>query len=200
MAFKPFNIEKRKPQLHSLVDMAFILLLFFLVTSVIAQLTRTEQKLSIPTPKNERGRAQILVQFIDEDRFFYLDESASTLARRIFANYGYLPMNEQIRMVINSLMNQYTMDKKTLFNQLASLTQSAQNNSRANFFIVFRCPDELPYYHVIDVMQTVSGLPNIQYGCVGGSIDDIRNAKNIRVAEEIVNGGVRQNLIIDFSG
>ena len=198
MANRKFQFERRKPQLHSLVDMSFILLLFFLITSMIAQLTRTEQKMSIPTPKNERGRAQILVQFISEDEVLYLDESASAVAKRIFTDYAYESLSTQINRVINEFMSTFTPDRAELFDRLDQLKAAAQKNPRANYFVVIRCPDDLPYFHVIDVMQAISGLPNIQCGCVGGTINDIRNAQNIRVIEKTVDRGSQLNLIIDF--
>lgn len=199
MAFKSMNEEKRKPQLHSLIDMTFILLLFFLVTSMIAQLAETEQKLAIPTPENKPGRAQILIQFIDQNQLLFLDESAGSIVEYVENFYGFrseeFRKGEIIRMLLSD--KRFMKSKSELLRHLIALKSTVRERGES-YFILIRCPDELPYYHVIDVIQTISDESNLQFGCVGGSIEDIQGARRIYLKQQIENGVLKDNLYIDF--
>lgn len=199
MAFKPLRSGKQKPQLHSLVDLAFILLLFFLVTSMMVQLAEKEQKLSLPTPENKPGRAQILVQLVDANQFIFLDQSANSIVQQVNNNYGFRSEEWRRQEIIRMMMSKMLLTRTQVLEKLAALRDRAAAIPEEINFVLIRCPDELPYYHVIDIIQAVSGLPNIQYGCTGGSPDDIRNARRIYLREESEANGVRrENLVIDF--
>ena len=199
MAFIKNNGTKKKPQLHSLIDMSFILLLFFLVTSMIVQMKEKEQKLAIPTPKNESGRAQKLVQFVNQDRYLYLDESASAIVEDVKGSYDWQPVSWQRGEIMRRFSVERTMDKQQVLSNLAALKDEAKENPQATYFVLVRCPDAVPYYHVIDVIQAVSGVANIQYGCVGGSISDIQNARRIDLVIEPDERNLRrENLVIEF--
>jgi len=199
MALKFEESSRKKPQLHSLIDMSFILLLFFLVTSMIVQMKEKEQKLSIPTPKNEPGRAQILVQFIDQDHFLYLDESAGKIVDDVKSSFGWQPLSWQKQEILRRFQAERSCTKQELLSKLAAQKERAIENPQETYFILIRCPDNLPYYHVIDVIQTVAGVSSIQYGCVGGSIADLQRAKRIdMVIEEDENGVRSENVVIEF--
>lgn len=201
MAFKRFNSNNRRTQLHSLIDMAFILLLFFLVTSMIAQLKKSEQKLSIPTPENEPGRAQILVQFIDATNFLFLDQTANTIVEEVNRTYGFRSEEFRRNMIVEILLERRKFDKPNTLDRLRRLKSRAQDNPQETYFVLIRCPDELPYFHVIDMIQAISGLPNVHYGCVGGSFQDIEDAERIYLQEETgPDGKRRENLVIEFPG
>ncbi|MBN1481077.1 hypothetical protein EH223_01310 [candidate division KSB1 bacterium] len=199
MAFKNMDEKKRKPQLHSLIDMTFILLLFFLVTSMIAQLAETEQKLAIPTPENKPGRAQILLQFIDENQVLFLDESASSIVDYVENLYGFRSEEFRKGQIIRMLFSdkRFMKSKAELLQHLTELKSTVRERGQS-YFILIRCPDDLPYYHVIDVIQTISDESNLQYGCVGGSIDDIQGARRIYLRQQSENGVLKDNLYIDF--
>jgi biopolymer transport protein ExbD len=196
MAQQRWNSEKRKAQLHSLIDMAFILLIFFLVTSMMAKMGGQEQKLSIPTPENQPGRAQIVIQIISADEYWFLDESARETAEDIFRRYPFLPMPQQIEMIMNGFASA-KCDRITLFDKTARLKAVADKNDNS-YFVLIRCPDELPYYHVMDIIQALSGSPNIKYGCVGGKLADITAAAKIKIVPEKTLSGERRNLVIEF--
>ncbi|TDI85356.1 MAG: hypothetical protein E2O78_04695, partial [Caldithrix sp.] len=108
MAFRKLTQAHRKIQLVSLIDLIFILLIFFIISSVMIKLTRAEAKLYIPTPKNEPGEAQILIQIIDQDRYLWIDHSAiDTLNQRSYKLRRPLRQEEKVdlllrRMTINS--------------------------------------------------------------------------------------------------
>ncbi len=199
MAFDKYDVGRKKPQMMSLIDMAFILLLFFLVTSMVAQMTKEEQKLAIPTPENKPGRAQILVQFVDENGFLYLDQTATSIVEQVQNNFGFKSRQWQQQRIVSTLMNDRYFSKTQLLSRLKELKMNASNHPEENYFVLIRCPDEIAYYHVIEIIQAVSGLSNINYGCVGGSIDDIRNADDIALkTERDSQGNKRENLVILF--
>lgn len=199
MAFNKYDMGRKKPQMLSLIDMAFILLLFFLVTSMVAQMTREEQKLAVPTPENKPGRAQILVQFVDENGFLFLDKSATAIVGQVQNNFGYKSQQWQQQRIVSRLMDDRYFTKTQLLARLKELKMNAANHPEENYFVLIRCPDEIAYYHVIEIIQAVSGLSNINYGCVGGSIEDIQNADDIAlVTERDSHGNKRANLVISF--
>ncbi|RPH90323.1 MAG: hypothetical protein EHM72_19265 [Calditrichaeota bacterium] len=198
MAFKKLRVEMHKPQMHSLIDLAFILLLFFLVTSMVAQLMEKEHKFSIPTPKNEPGRAQILIQFISENDLLYLDQNASPVVDDIIQSYSFRSADFQRNLIMQTLMEQGRCNRAQVAARLTELKESAQDHPERKYFILVRCPDELPYHFAIEMIENITGLPNIYYGCVGGSIRDIENARRIRIVEEERKGGIQKNLVIEF--
>lgn len=199
MAFKPLNIGLHKPQLHSLIDMAFILMLFFLVTTAITKMSEQENKLPLPTPKDEPGRAQILVQFIDGNKFLFIDETANAVVSAIESQFNWKPVEWRRQETLRRLQTQFVFDKEQLLAKLAALKNRAREMPEESYFLLIRCPDELPYFHVIDIIQAVSGLSNIRYGCVGGSLGDIQNAQRIYTREETDSQGVRrENFVIEF--
>jgi len=61
---------------------------------------------------------------------------------------------------------------------------------KKEYFVLIRCPENLPYYYATRIIEKLVDNPYIDYGCVSGSIEDIRTSKNI-----LVEGNVLQ---IDF--
>ena len=71
----------------------------------------------------------------------------------------------------------------------------------ARFFVLIRCPNDIPYFRVIDVITKLSDTPyrNIRYGCVGGTLTQIRQCQRIyTVVEEDAQGNRRKNIQIDL--
>lgn len=186
----------RRTQLHSLIDMAFILLLFFLVTSMLAKMGGSEQKLAIPTPKNEPGRAQIVIQIIDENRFWYLGESARQAALEILQNT--FLSDAAIKEEIIKSFRTLECDRSRLWSNIQALKAEAAQHSSNQYFVVIRCPDELPYGVVMDIIHALSGVDNIQFGCVGGVLSDITQAKRFRKTVELHGNTSQINVVIDF--
>jgi len=187
MAFRREIIHERRVPLVSLIDLIFILLIFFIVTSVMVRLTKGEAKLYIPIPKNEPGEAQILIQIIDGDRYLWMDHTAIDTLNR----YSYLfkssntPANK-----IDLLLSKMTLNGETLFARVAKLKEALNMIERKEYFILIRCPDRLPYFYATNIMETLAGNPYLEYGCVAGAIDDLRNSRNF-----VVQGNILQ---IDF--
>jgi biopolymer transport protein ExbD len=201
MFIKLKNRHKEKIELVSLIDMIFILLVFFLVTSFVIKMNLQERSLYVPTPKNVLGRAQYLIQFIDESRIFWLDEEASSVVANVEENYGYLSDVALRDRIISELISENRISIDQLGQKIDLLIRSANQDPFTNYFILIRCPNDLPYYHVIHVIEKLSNTQyrNIKYGAVGGTFDDIRFCKRIyNVVEKDSKGRRRKNLRIDF--
>jgi len=184
------------------MDMIFILLVFFLVTSFVIRMPLQERTLFVPTPNNEVGRAQILIQFIDSENVFWLDETAATVTENIEQEFGYLSAQRLRDRIISELINRNTMSVERLKLQLDKLKQRAGDDPFSRFFILIRCPNNLPYDRVIDVIGQVSdsNYPNIRYGCTGGTLTEIRSCRRIDTVVEVDSetGQRRKNIRIDF--
>jgi len=201
LAFKKLNKHKQQMELVSLIDMIFILLVFFLVTSFVIRMPLQERKLYLPTPQNKLGRAQILIQFVDEDQCFWLDETASDVVTKIEENFGYLS-NERLRdKILAQLTSEHIIPYSELIVKLQDLKEEANNNPSRKYFILIRCPYEMEFFRVIYVIEILTNTQfgNVQYGCVGGSYDDIIQCKQItNVIEVDANGKRTKNVRIDF--
>jgi len=201
MAFKSIRKKKEKIELVSLIDLLFILLVFFLVTSFVVRLPLQERNISIPTPENKPGRAQIVIQLIDNNFIFWIDEDASSKVKEIENRMGYLSRETLNREIVKRLLKSYTISKNLFYLKLRNLVNRADRNPDHNYFVMIRCPDNLPYTDVIEIISrlTKSKYNNISYGCVNGSINDIKNCKSIKtVTENDSYGNRRNNIQIDF--
>ncbi len=201
MAFKNKRIQKERVELVSLIDMIFILLVFFLVTNFVIRMPMKERSLSVPTPENTLGRAQIVLQFIDDQHVFWLDESSADIVDQVESTFGYLSAANLRQRILNELVKQNTFSINVVDEKLKALCERASENAYARYFVLIRCPNELPYYHVINVITQLSETPyrNVKYGCVGGTLEDIQNCQRITIiVEDDVQGHRRKNILIDF--
>ena len=201
MAFKNKRQVKERVELVSLIDMIFILLVFFLVTSFVIRLPFQERGLSVPTPENTLGRAQIVVQLLDERTVFWMDESASETVSEIEENFGYLSAARLRNRILNELINRNVMTYERFMVELDMLRDQANTDPNSRFFVLIRCPNEIPYYRVIEIIAKISDTSyrNIKYGCVGGTLREIRDCRRIyTVVETDAQGNRRKNIRIDF--
>jgi len=181
--------------------MIFILLVFFLVTNFVIKMPMQERSLYIPTPKSELGRAQIVIQFIDSKRVFWIDDTVSGLVSEIEENYGYLSPERLRTRIVSELIRRNTITAAVLDTKLDALRQRADQDPYASYFVLIRCPNDLPFARMIDVIAKISDTSyrNIKYGCVGGEMEDIRQCRRITtVSEQDDKGFQRQNIRIDF--
>ena len=118
MAFKKKRRPKERVELVSLIDMVFILLVFFLVTSFVIRMPIQERSVSIPTPENKLGRAQIVIQYIDEERVFWLDEQAASVVEEVEENYGYLSPVRLRNRILSELISRNTFSVEQLEEKL----------------------------------------------------------------------------------
>ncbi len=155
--------------------MIFILLIFFLVSSYVIQTPSQERGLFLPTPKNKPGAAQILVQIINSNEIFWLDKSDYNSIRNNI-HRGLLTQN-----IIANLKNSNTISIKRLDNKIDRLKSIVRKNPEEHYFILIRSPDTIPCGVVMNIISKVAGQTNMEYGCVGGSINDILNCNNIMI-------------------
>lgn len=201
VSFKPKKDQPHKLELVSLIDMIFILLVFFLVTSFVIRMPLQERNLYVPTPKNEQGRAQIVIQILSSDSSLWIDESASELVSRIEEDYGYLSEERLKQRILDRLIHDNRISNTEMNERLDRLCKRADQNPQANYFILIRCPNEIPYSMVVDLIARIhnTAYRNVRYGCVGGTLDDLRNCRRIRTVAERVQGERRKSLVIDFN-
>jgi len=201
MAFKVKRRQKERVELVSLMDMIFILLVFFLVTSFVIRRPLQERRMYVPAPENIVGRAQIVIQFIGEDQVFWLDESVSSVVEEIEETLGYLSPVRLRARILSELISQNTLSYPELEGKLQQLRERANQDPYARFFVLIRCPNEIPYFRVIDVIAKISDTSyrNIKYGCVGGTLRQIQQCRRIyTVVERDEEGRRRKNIRIDF--
>ncbi len=210
MAFhkKPSD-GNRKMQLISLMDVVFILLIFFLVSIFFASLPNEERKLFIPTPKNEPGYAQVLIQLIDENSFLYIDPSVTEqLVNEItqIDNRSNLSRQQRLQQKKELIIGRNTFPiisngiVNNLEAKLGALVNHADSHPEEKYFAIIRCPDDLTYSSVIEVVQilTRTKYKNVQYGCIGGTIQDIWNSTSIEKVLSKEEGSTRRNVVIQF--
>lgn len=174
MSFKNQFGTKESIELVSLIDMIFILLIFFLVSSYVIQTPSQEKGIFLPSPKNEPGEAQILIQIIDSNNVFWLDESSYQTIHNLRIVNGL-----STAAIIRHLRNTNTYSLLQFNRKISYFKKSVQQNPDKKYFILIRCPNNLPYYLVMNIISDLAVQSNIEYGCVGGTFQDILNCNNI---------------------
>lgn len=196
MAFKKDRQEKEKVELVSLIDMIFILLVFFLVTSIVTKGPLMEQGVYIPTPKLDRGRAQIFLQIMKENEYLWIDESATAdidRYQRIYSGWGKSDREVTTDMLQQLMVSSaYRLNTSGLSEKIGILLNRAKRSPSDQFFIVIRSPNDMPFTKVMNLIALFGDTPNIRYGLVGGELNDL---KNIYTKQD----GSRDNIYIDFN-
>lgn len=186
MAFRRISHDNRRIQMTSLIDLIFILLIFFVISSILIKLTTGESKLYVPTPKNEPGEAQILIQILDGGHYLWLDHTAiDTL--RFYSQHRQLPSANNYN--VDLLLSKMTLNSEQVDQRLDDLKNASAGRLNKDYFVLIRCPEEQPYYLATNIIEKMLDAPNLEYGCVAGTIDDIRASK------VLVQGNIMQ---IDF--
>jgi biopolymer transport protein ExbD len=180
------------------MDMIFMLLLFFLVTSYIATNVKVEKRFVFPTPKYELGTAEVFIQWIDERSVFWIDQSESVEVQRILNETSFLTPEEQSRTAIENLQNRNRLDMGQLTQKLQSLVRTADFDPGKKYFVLLRCPNQIPYSQVLEVVARLSDTRynNIEYGTSGGTLDQLQ----LGVVETTdAEGNPRKLIRIDFT-
>ena len=167
----------------SLIDLIFILLIFFIITSILVRMSDGEARLYLPTPKNEPGEAQILIQIVDNDEYVWLDHTAiDTLYHYMdegsvrFGTAGKLSLLlDKMRVNAAELNRRFELLKK------ASLAKPVND-----YFVLVRCPEDKPYTYATDIIEKVADLPNFEYGCVGGSLTELQNSRDVHIEGNVI--------------
>lgn len=201
MAFKKTIRPKHSVQLVSFMDIIFLLLIFYLVTGYNPKTSFQEKNLYIPTPKNERGRAQMVLQFLDSGRMFWLDETTTDIVSKTEDSMGFLPVNQLNREILNALLQQCIFSEIDFGKKIREFVDRANQNPQASYFILIRVPSSMPYYRVVDVISILSNsqFQNIKYGCIPGTLEQFKECREIKtVLVEDRQGNRKKNLRIDF--
>lgn len=183
MAFRKLSHGNRKIQLVSLIDLIFILLIFFIMTSVLIKITRGEAKLYIPTPKSEPGEAQVLIQILDRDKYLWIDHTAVDTLYRYRSE---LPDANDSKTKVDLLLSKLVVDVAGLKDRLQGLESFSSGRFHKEYFILIRCPDDLPFYYAIEIVEMLVHNPNLEYGCVSGTISDIKESKNFSIRGNVI--------------
>lgn len=185
----------------SFIDMLFMILIFYLVTCYSATVAFTERKMYIPTPKNELGRAQIVLQCIDENNMFWLDETASGIVTEVENEMSYLSTENLNKAIFDELLKRNMLTWNAVNDRLNDIVRQADQNPQATYFALIRVPNAMPYFRVADIISTFSNaqFQNIKYGCIAGTLDQLKRCKEIKtVLVEDKQGNRKKNLRIDF--
>ncbi len=186
MSFKKRFDSNKNIELTSLIDMIFILFIFFLVSSYMIQTPSQERGLFIPAPKNEPGTAQILIQIIDSNTLFWFDKS----------DYNFIRNNIirglSTKDIMYRLYNRNSMSFRGLDDEIDNLKSLVKKNPEEHYFVLIRSPNNLACDTVLDIISKIAGQTNIEYGCVGGSMNEILNCKTIKINPE------KQTITIDL--
>jgi len=183
MAFRKLSHGNRKIQLLSLIDLIFILLIFFIMTSVLIKITRGEAKLYIPTPKSEPGEAQVLIQILGRDKYLWIDHTAVDTLYRYRSE---LPDANDSKTKVDLLLSKMVVDVAGLKDRLQGLESFSSRRLHKEYFILIRCPDDLPFYYAIEIVEMLVHNPNLEYGCVSGTISDIKESKNFSIRGNVI--------------
>jgi len=178
MAFRRLSHANRKLQMVSLIDLIFILLIFFIITSILIKLVRGESQLFIPTPKNEPGEAQILIQILDKDNYLWIDHTAIDTLN--FYTYKFTGNISHAKKA-NILLEKMSFDSTGFYERIESLKKMSAAQPHKEFFVLIRCPEEMPYYYATNIIERLIDVPNLEYGCLAGSIDDVLTKGRISV-------------------
>lgn len=183
MAFRKINHGNRKIQLVSLIDLIFILLIFFIMTSVLIKISKGEAKLYIPTPKNEPGEAQVLIQILDEDSYLWIDHTAIDTLYRYRSR---LTDYDNVRAKVDLLLDKLLVDTVGLNERLEGLESASSRRLNKEYFILIRCPDNLPFHYATEIVEKLVGNPTFEYGCVSGTVADLRESQNFSIRDNII--------------
>lgn len=176
MALRRYRRSRRKLMLFPLMDMFFILLLFFLVTSGFSPDPPEERGTFISTPNPALGEAQILLQVVSPDSSIWLDNTAFSGSWE----KGTLLTRNGVHHDIESLTRRFERFRR-MVGMCAGRT----------ILTAVRCPDNLVYGD-IDRLQsnleaafakTIPGY-ELTFGLVPGTADQI-------LIDSIAGGGDR---------
>jgi hypothetical protein len=107
--------------------------------------------------------------------------------------------DEQNRETVELLKIQNKLNAEQLDRKLQAVVAAADANPGRKYFALLRCPNEVPYARVIEAVAKLSSAKygNVEYGCVGGALADLRMSVQERTDAE---GNLRRLIRVDFEG
>jgi biopolymer transport protein ExbD len=200
MSFHFGRKKSRSIPLVSFMDMCFLLLIFFLATSFRTSVSFEEKDVYLPTPDNQLGNAaQLVIQVMEGDSIFWLDESAGRVAGEQ-SGFSFNP-EFQKRQILDALWRNGVMTYREFRQRFNAFLAQADQHPEDAYFVLIRMPNPVPFSKLIEIVGWISKAKyqNVKYGCVGGTADQIRHCRNVRLVTEDEGGGVqRENVVIEF--
>ena len=188
MAFVRKASPARRIDLIPLMDMAFILLVFFAINMYSQAGERSEVRVSIVVPELSVSKVQVLVQIVSPDLVYWWDSTAVGAVEQAFAR-GRSPSNVLFTRKYRKTMQQ-------ALDRFLAVVSAANASPGEEFQILVRCPGDVPYEVPLKFVQLASLTKwgNVRVGLVGGSSEELRQSsfRRVRLA------GGRRALRIDF--
>ncbi len=140
MPYRKSSVARRKLMLFPLMDMFFILLLYFLVTTGIS---RTSGVKEMPTavPVEGTGEAQILLQVVDANSVLWLDNTS---------------FHEQNWQGDNPASYVIPVSKVAFEQKLRRIYRTYGKCLRHDVLAVIRCPNNLMYADILALQDSLS--------------------------------------------
>lgn len=159
--------KKRRLMLHPLMDVFFILMLFFLITAASRQ--QNGQGLDIPVryavPVPDFGRTNLFLQIADKGNINEPD-SVYWIDFYYAGGTGDIPDT-----------NKFSVDEIT--SKFRTFAWDLRNDGRSEINVVIRCPIDLPYATAEKIKNVLFGVScniagaKVDYALLAGSIEDI---------------------------
>ena len=141
MAFKRSHYQKRRSMLFPLMDMFFILLLFFLV-NIGTKEKGGDKAYQSAVPIQTMGEAQILLHMINADSVLWLDNTTFHQDwRQGFPQSHIIPISQPVFQA-----------------KLGRFYDTYGRCLRKDVLTVIRCPDSLNYGYVVDLQDSLSAV------------------------------------------
>jgi biopolymer transport protein ExbD len=177
--------RRKNSGLMSLIDVVFLLLIFFLVVSVFVNSEVKEYSVNVSTPINEEGMANILIQITDNGDYYFMDDDffldldnffAKTVHSKTFwnnrkSNYK----TERFQLFLNSACKKgvKTFEGYPIPDNLLPYTKSGiqskirvqiqlvrddieKNGSAESFKIMVRCPYRAKYGEALVIVEALN--------------------------------------------
>ena len=129
MAIKLNNTKKIEPNMSSMSDLVFLLLIFFMITSTLV----SPNVISLSLPKSDAGQQNVPTNvevYIDSARYFYVVDSHGDKQGPVQASDSVMPM-------------------------LMSAVAEDQSGQHA---IILRSDESVPIQSVVDMMDVISRM------------------------------------------
>lgn len=141
MAFKRFQYHKRRLMLFPLMDMFFILLLFFLV-NIGTKEKGGDKAYKSAVPIQTMGEAQILLHMVNAYSVLWLDNTTFHQEwQQGFPQSHIIPISQPVFQA-----------------KLGRFYRTYGKCLRKDILTVIRCPDSLNYGYVVDLQDSLSAV------------------------------------------
>ena len=89
----------------------------------------------------------------------------------------FLLADQKNKEILRRLVHKNSLEMTDFNDKLGSFVRTAKENRNRTYFIVIRCPDRVPYTLVMQILSTLSQADNVEYGCLGGDLQELLDSK-----------------------